>query len=233
MVTGVSGTASNGQRELTPAGTRIPTQRPDRGTSLLAMDGASLVRIRWRLRGAWMWPVFVVLTLLDGAVVHWHPLVDDTESPVSGWLLGCFLSLAGIVVLAPGLGLLLRRVRRDMPKIVARDYAGTAVVALVSAGLFAGGLAHRASIAADQRALEDAVARAEAYIGTYAPREFRVNLESAATYVILSGRLYRTCVSNVNGTRSYCVVVNRKLPFGRSVSFAGHEPNTILSAGTG
>jgi hypothetical protein len=197
------------------------------------MDGASLARIRWRLRGAWMWPAFVVATVLDGAIVHWHPLAGDSESPVSGALIGCFLSLVGIVILAPGLGLLVRRFRRDMPKVVARDYAGTAVVALVTAGLFAGGLVHRASITADQRALEDAVARAEAYIGTHAPREFRQNLPSASTFVIVSGRLYRTCVLSMFGTRSYCVVVDRRLPFGRSVSFSGHEPNSILSQGTG
>ena len=32
-------------------------------------------RVRWRLRGAWMWPTFVALTLLDGLVLHLLPPV--------------------------------------------------------------------------------------------------------------------------------------------------------------
>ena len=30
-------------------------------------------RIRWRLRGAWMWPSFVAVTLLDGLILHLLP----------------------------------------------------------------------------------------------------------------------------------------------------------------
>jgi len=193
----------------------------------------SLARLRWRLHGAWMWPSFVLLTLVDGAVVHWLPLAGDSESAVSGWLVGVFFSLVAIVLISPALGWLLRRLRADMPKVVARDYAGTTVVLAVTACLLGVGLAHHSQVTSDTRALEDAVARAEAYIGDRAPAQFARNLSSANTYEIQPDRIYRTCVSNVQRTRDYCVVVKRNLPFGRSVFFAGSEPNWLLSEGTG
>jgi hypothetical protein len=196
------------------------------------MDGASITRLRWRLHGAWMWPSFVVLTVLDGVLVHWHPLTGDSESPVAGWLIGLFLSLVGFVLVAPVLARLLRRIRPDMPRVVARDYAGTMVTAAVTAVLLAAGLAHHASISADRRALEDATARGVAFIGTHAPKSFQVNLQSVSTYVIQSRAVYRTCVSDTTRTRTYCVIVDRHLPFARSVRYAGSEPNSVLSLGT-
>ncbi len=44
--------------------------------------------------------------------------------------------------------------------------------------------------------------------------------------------MYRACVPNASGTKSYCVIVNRHLPFERSVTFSGYEPNSVLAAGT-
>jgi hypothetical protein len=195
------------------------------------MDGASLARVRWRLHGAWMWPSFIALTVLDGLIVHWLPTTGDAESAVGGWLLGLFLSLLGIVVVAPLLGRALRRFRTDMPKVVARDYAGTAVVLLVTASLLTAGLIHHSRVASDNRALQDAVARALGFIGDRAPAAFRDNLGSSSTYAIEPGSIYRTCVRSRAGTRTYCVVVRRKLPFARSVSFAGYEPNATLTQG--
>ena len=41
------------------------------------------------------------------------------------------------------------------------------------------------------------------------------------------------CVASGDGRRSYCVIVDTKLPVQRSVRFDGHEPNSVFSAGTG
>ena len=93
------------------------------------------------------------------------------------------------------------------------------------------GVAHQAQVRSDTRALEDAVARATAYIGDRAPAQFRTNLQSASTYEIQPGTIYRTCVRNRPGTRAYCVVVDRNRPFAASVRFAGSEPNTTFTRG--
>ena len=191
-----------------------------------------LVRMRWRLRGAWLWPAFVVLTLLDGAIVHWLPLAGDQESPVAGWLIGLFLSLVGIVVLSPLLARGLRRIRPDMPRVVARDYAGSAVVVAVTSLLLFAGVLHRPTINTDMKALQDATARAEAFIGDRAPARFEHRRSTLDALPIQPPELYRVCAHSVSGNETYCVIVNRAMPFGTGVRFSGYEPNSLLSQGT-
>jgi hypothetical protein len=197
------------------------------------MDGASVTRLRWRLRGAWMWPAFIVLTLADGLTVHLLPVAGDRQSLASGWLLGAVLGLVAIVLATPLGGVALHRARRDMPRVVARNYAGAAAVVTVTAGLLAGGLVHHATIVADRHALRDAIARAQAFIGARAPAEFRSNLSSIDTFELEPPMIYRSCVTDRPGRRRYCVVVDRSKPFADSVRKAGSEPNEVLSQGTG
>jgi hypothetical protein len=119
-----------------------------------------------------------------------------------------------------------------MPAVVARDYAGTGAVLAITLILLAAGLAHRGTVTADQRALQDAIARAQAYIGVHAKPEFRNNLRQASAYELQPPMIYRVCVPNLSQTVTYCVIVHRDRPFGRSVAFAGYEPNSVLSEGT-
>src|SRR3954453_927009 len=91
-------------------------------------------RLRWRLRGARLWPTFALLTLLDGLLLHHHPVAGDSTAVVSGLLLAGFLNLIGIVVLAP---LISRRLRAGRPREIADDRAGTAVVAAITVAIAA------------------------------------------------------------------------------------------------
>ncbi len=200
---------------------------------LQAMDAAPINRLRWRLRGAWLWPSFVVLSLADAAVIHDLPPSGDSASWVSGWVLGAVLSLLAIVIFARFLGRAIRRLRPDMPRIVAQNYAGAVITLAVTLLLLAGGLIHHPVIASDGVALQDATARAEAYIGDHAPQAFQPGLHRLDTYPVQSPIVYRSCASDPTRTRYYCVVVNRTEPFGRSVHYAGAEPNWLLAQGTG
>jgi len=196
------------------------------------MDGAWLTRVRWRRRGAWLWPAFAILTIADAIIGHALPPAGDGERVVAAALLGCALNLIGVVVLSWPVGALIRRVRPDLPMVVARDYGGTLVVAVVTAGLLAVGLGHRSTVLAHREALREATARAEAWIGDRAPTAFRRDVASMSVLVIEVGRIYRACVRSIDGTRTYCVVVDDQLPFERSVRPAGSEPNTGLASGT-
>lgn len=202
----------------------------------MAMDGTPLVRFRWRLRGAWMWPTFIVLTVVDGLLIHWRPVAGDHGSLVGGWLIGVFASLIAMILLSPLLSHAIRRIRSDMPKVVSRDYAGTITTVAVTLTILALGLAHHGVTVADAAALQDASARAEAYIGEHAPARFRQDLTHLDAYELEPPRIYRICAaadtSTNGGVSWYCVVVDRDKPFGQSVSFAGHEPNGLLSQGT-
>jgi hypothetical protein len=204
------------------------------------MDGAPLshararlVRMRWRRAGAWLWPSFIVLIAADAVIGHELPPAGATESLAAAGLLALVANLLAVLLLSRPIGMILRRLRGDMPMIVARDYAGTAVVLAVTAVIAAAGLAHRGAIQASQRATQDAIARAQAWIGDRAPDEFRRNLQFVSVLVIQPGTIYRACVPNVAETKSYCVIVNRNAPLERSVTFSGYEPNSVLAAGTG
>jgi len=199
----------------------------------LSQVRARLVRMRWRRAGAWLWPTFVVLIAVDAVIGHGFPPAGSTESLTAAGLLALVANLLGVLFLSRPLGALLRRVRPDMPKVVARDYAGTVVVLAVTATIAIAGIAHRSSIEASRRAMEDAIARAQAWIGDRAPDQFRRNLQYVSLLEIQPGTIYRACVPSTDGRRSYCVVVNRSLPFAQSVTFSGYEPNSVLAAGTG
>jgi hypothetical protein len=196
------------------------------------MDGASLHRLRWRLRGAWLWPAFVALTIADAVVGHMLPPAGDGQSVVSAALVALVLNLIAVILLSRPLGAVLRRTRADLPGIVARDYAGTTVIVVIALTLLTAGLLHRSTLQAQRSTMYDAIKRAQAYIGDRAPAQFRRNLELVDTFVIQQGSIYRTCVPSDDRKRTYCVIVNDKLPFARSVSFGGYEPNEVMSAGT-
>jgi hypothetical protein len=202
-------------------------------SGLLSRTRAGYIRLRWRRLGAWMWPAFAAFTIVDGVVGHLLPPAGATETLVAGALLGMVANLIAVVLLARPVGWLFRLGRRDLPNVVARDYAGTLVIVVVSAVLLTVGLVHRPMVIARQRAVDDAIVRAQAYIGDRAPAEFRRNLQFVSMLAIQPGTIYRACVRSIDGEHSYCVIVNRNLPFGRSVTFSGYEPNSVLAAGAG
>jgi hypothetical protein len=195
------------------------------------MERGWLQRLRWRRRGAWLWPIFIATVLVDAALGHFRPPAGDTESLPAAAIAGLALNLLAVLFLSRPLGMLLRRIRGDIPRVVARNYAGTTVVLAVTIALLAAGLVHHATVASDEAAMRDATLRAQAWIGDRAPAEFRRNARLSDTFVIQQGSIYRTCVPSDHGTRSYCVIVKTQLPFRRSVSFAGYEPNSVFSQG--
>lgn len=190
-----------------------------------------MVRWRWRLTGAWMWKTFVALIVVDAVIGHLLPPLGDGQSWISAALLGAIFGLAAIVLLSWPLMLAVRRVRRDLPKVVARDYGGTLAVCGVSAALLAAGLVHHATLIRDRSALNDAVATARSYVGDHAPAPFRSGSDAVDVYEVQPPRFYRVCVYNSAQTRTYCVVVDRSQPFGHDVRFDGYEPNSVLGQG--
>ena len=197
------------------------------------MDLSWLVRARWRLVGAWMWPAFVVLAFADALIGHVLPLSGSAQSVVAGLLLGLILNLIAITAFALPAGLLLRLRRHDLPLAIARNYAGVLGIVLVTLGLLAIGLGHHSAVISGRATMRDAAARAAAYIGDHAPAQFRGDLADISTVVIQGGTIYRGCATNPTGTRQYCVIVNERLPAGRSVTPDGSETNQTMARGLG
>jgi hypothetical protein len=199
-------------------------------------DGALrgwLTRVRWRRRGAWLWPLFLVLVVIDAIVGHDLPPQGDSQTLAAAALLGCVLSLLALVLFTRPFGALLRRLRPDLPVVIARDYIGRALVLAVTATLTIAGVVHHSSVVAHHRSMQDAMARAQAWIGDRAPAEFRRNVQFMTAYTIQPG-IYRMCVpAQGAGPRNYCVIVKESVPFPGGVSFAGYESNSVFGAGTG
>jgi hypothetical protein len=177
-----------------------------------------------------MWPAFVVLTVADAVLLHELPIAGEGTGFVPGALLAGFFNLIALAVLAPGLGALLRRRRPDLPRVVARDYSGTGLLLLVSAGLVTGGLIHRPTVQERERDLRAQVAAARAFVVQRAPAEFRGGVGSADT-LKLEDDLFRTCVPGRDPRRAYCVFVRTDSDPPRVREDANREPNSRFAAG--
>jgi hypothetical protein len=185
-------------------------------------------RLRWRLRGAWLAPLALVLTLVDALLIHFRPLAGDGRTNLlAALLLAAFLNLVAVAALAPFAGMAWRRVRPDLPAIVARDRAGVVLVLLVTAGVLVGGALHHGTLTRNADMLADAHARGVAWIGTYAPAPFRRHLALADTVAVVPGSVYRTCAPDPARGRAWCVVVHAH----GAVRRDGGTPNAVFQAG--
>jgi hypothetical protein len=169
---------------------------------------ARMRRLRWRRRGAWLWPTFAAATVADTVLLHYLPIAGDGPT---GWvpaflLAGCLNILAVAAFGAIG-GWLLRRRRPDLPKVVADDRAGTALVLFVSAMFVVFGLAHRPALRDHE---DDVAAQALAmrrWMATQAPPEYRRRVDAADTLQVAED-LYRTCVPGPDPDRWLCLYLD-------------------------
>jgi hypothetical protein len=163
-------------------------------------------RLRWRLRGAWQWPMFAVLTVVDGVLLVVLPFTGDGSDLVAGLLIAGFINLFAVAVLAPLVGHAVRRRRPDLPRLIARDYAGTAVLVAIAALLLVGGLLHRPAVAGEEADRHAVALAAHEYVHAQAP-EHRDGLGSIDA-LRLEQDYYRACVPGDDPSRWLCLFVN-------------------------
>lgn len=154
---------------------------------------AAASRLRWRMRGAWLWPTFAVLTVADAVLLTLQPISGSNTDVVGAFILVGFANVLAIALLGPALGALWRRRDTSLPKGVARDRAGVVLLAGMTALLFGLGLLHRGGAQAQREAFRDQSDAARAYVAAHAPAEYRRNIDAADT-IHPGGTLYRTCV---------------------------------------
>ena len=159
------------------------------------------------MRGAWLWPAFTGLTVIDGVLITTLPPYGWTPPGlVGGLLLAGFANLLLLAVVAPPAGILLRRRRRDLPRPVAFDYAGTALCCVLTLTLVVAGIAHRPAVAArndDAAALSAAV---HTYVmerePAWAAGLDRIEIREYAPEV------FRACVPGPDPRKALCLVVD-------------------------
>lgn len=183
------------------------------GTTLPGVGSAERVerlwwtRLRWRMRGAWLWPTVLLLVAVEIVLLLRLPPYGTSGPGNAGsaFLLAGFANLFLIAAIAPLLGRRLRRRRPDLPQVVAADYAGTSLVCLLAAGILVAGVAHRPAIAGveeDRRAMFAAV---HSYVSSSEPGY--QNRLVRADAVRLEDEMYRTCVPGTDPKRWLCLFV--------------------------
>jgi 4-amino-4-deoxy-L-arabinose transferase-like glycosyltransferase len=184
-------------------------------------------RLRWRLRGAWQWPAFIVLTLVDGVLLTVLPPYEGGPPAVfPGVLLAATFNLLAVAVVAPLVGLLVRRRRPDLPRAIASDYAGTWLLAGITVTLAIGGIAHHGAAAAEQER-KQAVARAmHDYVITRAP-DYQAGLAHIDAIRIEPGR-YRTCIPGHDPEHALCLYVTTDQDPPGVVRDPSEEPNSVF-----
>jgi hypothetical protein len=164
-------------------------------------------RLRWRMRGAWLWPAFLVLTAAEGALIALLPPYEGAPGDaIGGALMAGFANLALRAVLGPLAARAMRRRRPDLPRVVAYDFGGTVLLVTLALMLLAAGLAHRPA-AADQHDDEAAVFGAvHAFVTTQAV-EWQDGL-GRIDAVQLAPEVYRACVPGDDPRRALCLIVD-------------------------
>ncbi len=164
-------------------------------------------RLRWRLRGAWQWPAFGVLTVVDAVLLTRLPFYEEGPGTfVAGLLVATFANLLAVAVIGPLAGLRLRRRRPDLPKLIAEDYAGAAALALICAGFLAGGIIHRPAVAAARADVAAVAASTHDYVVAQEPA-YRAGL-AAIDAMRIEDDLYRSCVPGPDPRRWLCLFVS-------------------------
>jgi hypothetical protein len=165
-------------------------------------------RLRWRLRGAMLWPSFVIALVIEAVLLDRLPVSgDDGPGLFAAVLLAGFVNLCLVAVAAPLAGRWLRRRRPGMPAVIATDRAGAALLATACAVVAVLGLMHRSTVRAAREDLDAQAASARRFVLSQAPHEFQAHADHLNT-VKQGKHLYRTCVAGVDPDRAFCVFVN-------------------------
>jgi hypothetical protein len=170
-------------------------------------------RLRWRLRGAWMWPAYAVLTLLDALILHELPPVSGGVDFIPALILSSFCNLFLMGAVAPWLAR--RLAQRDagdgvplaVRAEVLKDRSATALLGIATLGLIVAGLAAQPLIVSETKETERNAELVRQHVLAEAPAEVRRNVDTANTIKLEDG-YFRTCINYDARDRAYCLFVD-------------------------
>jgi len=198
------------------------------------MERASLTRLRWRLRGAWQWPTFALVLVVNAVLLHELPIAGDGPDAFAAVVLALFFNLVAIAVLGPALGWLWRRRRPELPPVVARDRGGTAGLVIVCAVVLGLGIGHHSALVGQREQLDVQALAAARYVGHRDDpqyRQYRKHLDQIDT-MRFGDDLYRTCIPGDDPGRALCVFVRTDQSPPGVTEDPSHAPNaTYVQAG--
>jgi len=164
-------------------------------------------RLRWRLRGATLWPAFFVAIVVDAVLLHVLPIAGDTApGAVPALLLATFFNLLVVAVGAPLGGLVLRRRRPGLPRLIRDDRAGTFLLGALAVILVVLGLLHRPAFDSERDEFRLQAAAVRLWAAAHAPAPYRARVQDADTWRP-GPHLYRTCIPGPDPRRALCLLV--------------------------
>jgi hypothetical protein len=175
-------------------------------------------RLRWRLRGALMWPAFAIFTIGDGLLLHFLPPNRTGVRLIPGLIVASFANLFLLGVVANWIARRLavrERVahaheRRDpLPPEVILDRTATILLGLAAVGLLVAGLGNRPVIVSETNATHEAATRAAAFVQAHGTPEAKANLQDANTRRLADG-YFRVCVNLNDRAKAFCMFVDTK-----------------------
>jgi hypothetical protein len=190
-------------------------------------------RLRWRLRAATMWPAFIVITLLDGVLLHLLPPIGTGIPVIGGILLATFGNLVLVGAAAPFLARRLGARRPGPPATpqaaheVLSDRLGTALLVAGALGIVAAGLGNREVVVSETDATTKNANAVRAYVLHSPNAELRRNLETANTIKLGDG-YFRTCIARDDRRRADCFFVDTTKRPTRLTRDQSVEPNAVF-----
>lgn len=175
-------------------------------------------RLRWRLRGALMWPAFAVFTIGDGLLLHFLPPNTTGVKIIPGLIIASFANLFLVGAVANWIARRLvareravhRHEGRDpLPPEVILDRTATILLSLAAIGLFAAGLGNRPVIVSETNATHEAAVLSERFVQQHGTAEAKANLLDANTRRLAEG-YFRVCVNLNDRSRAFCMFVDTK-----------------------
>lgn len=188
-----------------------------------------LRRLRWRRQGAWQWPVFAIVTVAEAILLHELPLAGDGTGYVPGFLLAGCLNLLAIAALGGAGGWLIRRRRRDLPQVVAQDYAGLALMAAIAITFVTIGIVHHGEREEDDRQFARQSQAVRDYVATQGDAFAEAHLDVADSITLGEDR-YRTCVPTEEPRRFDCFIVRTDFEPPRVIPDDSRAPNSTFLA---
>ena len=173
-------------------------------------------RLRWRLRGAWQWPTFAVLTIADGLILHVLPPIRAGVELIPAIIVASFANLLLLGAIAPWVARrLVQRHRRTRsaggpagpPSEVLADRSATYLMCAATVGLVAAGLGNRPVIVSETEDTEKNARIVRSYVFAHGTDEVKRNYETANTIRLEEG-YFRTCVALDDRRRAWCLFVD-------------------------
>jgi hypothetical protein len=191
-------------------------------------------RLRWRLRGATMWPAFAAITLLNGILLHELPPIGTGIDLIPALLLATFGNLVLVGVIAPWLA---RRTLARQPAAAGGDVPpqaryellvdriGTGLLAFSVIGVVAAGLAAKPAVVSETKATEENANAIRDYVLRSGDAELVRNLDTANTIRLADG-YFRTCIARDHRGLFHCFFVDTNRSPTRLVEDDSGESNT-------